>query len=46
MLIVDVPRDQAEKVKQILTDCMQYVLPLDVPLIAEADSGKNWLEAK
>ena len=45
-LIVDVPRDQAEKVKKILTDCMQNVLPLDVPLIAEADSGKNWLEAK
>ena len=45
-LIVDVPRDQAEKVKKILTDCMQNVLPLDVPLIAEADSGENWLEAK
>lgn len=45
-LIVDVPKEKAELVKQILTDCMQNVLPLDVPLIAEAQSGQNWLEAK
>ncbi len=45
-LIVDAPEAEAENVKRILTDCMQNVLPLDVPLIAEADSGKNWLEAK
>lgn len=45
-LIVDAPKEQAEKVKEILTDCMQNVLTLNVPLIAEADSGKNWLEAK
>ena len=45
-MIVDVPKEKAELVKQILTDCMQNVLPLDVPLIAEAQSGQNWLEAK
>lgn len=45
-LIVDCPASDAEQVKEIVTDCMQNIMQLRVPLLAEAKSGQNWLEAK
>ena len=45
-LIVDCPASDAEQVKEIVTDCMQHIMELRVPLLAEAKSGQNWLEAK
>ena len=45
-LIVECPEKEAEAVKHLLTEEMEQVATLDVPLIAEAHSGKNWLEAK
>ena len=45
-LIVDCPAADAEQVKEIVTACMQNIMQLRVPLLAEAKSGQNWLEAK
>ena len=45
-LIVECPREEAEQVKALLTEEMERVVSLSVPLTAEAHSGKNWLEAK
>ena len=45
-LIVECPENEAERVKSLLTQEMEGVCALAVPLIAEAHSGKNWLEAK
>ena len=45
-LIVECPENEAERVKSLLTQEMEGVCALTVPLIAEAHSGKNWLEAK
>ena len=45
-LIVECPQGEAERVGRLLTEEMEGVCQLTVPLIAEAHSGKNWLEAK
>ena len=45
-LIVECPEEEAERVSALLTEEMQNVVHLSVPLTAEAHSGKNWLEAK
>ena len=45
-LIVECPEDEAERVKALLTEEMEGVYDLAVPLTADAHSGKNWLEAK
>ena len=43
-LIVECPEAEADRVKAILVREMEGVWPLSVPLIAEAHSGKSWLE--
>lgn len=45
-LIVECPGDEAERVERLLTEEMEGVWQLAVPLTADAHSGKNWLEAK
>ena len=45
-LIVECPEAERETVKTLLRQEMEQVAALSVPLIAEAHSGKNWLEAK
>ena len=45
-LIVECPQGEAEAVQALLTEEMEGVYQLAVPLTAEAHSGKNWLEAK
>ena len=45
-LIVECPEDQAAAVAQLLTEKMEHVVSLAVPLTADAHWGKNWLEAK
>ena len=45
-LIVECPEAEAERVKNLLETEMEGVMELAVPLVAEAHSGKNWLEAK
>ena len=43
-LIVECPETEADRVKAILVREMEGAWPLSVPLIAEAHSGKSWLE--
>ena len=45
-LIVECPEAEAELVKRLLTEEMERVTTLAVPLTAEAHCGRNWLEAK
>lgn len=45
-LIVDCPVGEREQVEELLKNCMQNVVTLDVPLIADVGSGDNWLDAK
>lgn len=37
--------DEFDRVKEIVLDCMEHVVKLHVPLIADCGEGKNWLEA-
>jgi DNA polymerase-1 len=41
----NVYKNELEKVKQIVIEEMERVIPLQVPLIADYGEGKNWLEA-
>ena len=45
-LIVESPEDSAQAVQAVLQEEMMNAAKLRVPLIAEAHSGKNWLDAK
>ncbi|NCU05631.1 MAG: DNA polymerase I [Chitinophagaceae bacterium] len=46
-LIFDVLKEEADEIKALIIDCMQTAMPLThgVPVIAEAGTGVNWLEA-
>ena len=46
-LVFDVLKDELEKVKPVILNCMQsaLALPNDVPTDAELGSGDNWLQA-
>ena len=45
-LIVECPEGIAQEVSELISREMQYVLPLSVPLVAEAKWGNSWYEAK
>ena len=45
-LIVECPLEETERVTQLVTEQMQNVIALRVPLIAEAKQGASWYEAK
>ncbi|MCI8478789.1 MAG: DNA polymerase I, partial [Oscillospiraceae bacterium] len=45
-LIVECPEEEAETVKTLLTQEMESVMDLSVPLQAVSASGRNWAEAK
>ncbi len=45
-LIVECPQDLAQPVAALISDQMEQVAQLRVPLIAEAKYGKSWYEAK
>ncbi|MCC6818608.1 MAG: DNA polymerase I, partial [Bacteroidia bacterium] len=44
-LIFDGHKSELEELKKLITTEMQNAMPLKVPVIAEAGSGNNWLEA-
>ncbi len=45
-LIVECPPEEEARVRDIVTEQMEHVAQLAVPLVAEAKSGKTWFEAK
>ena len=45
-LIIETPEDEIGEVTQILTSSMTSAAKLNVPLVAEANSGKSWYDAK
>ena len=45
-LIVECPISERERVERLLTEEMSRAAELSLPLIAEAHSGQNWLQAK
>ena len=45
-LIFDVPKEELEKVKEVVTEIMDNVIKLNVPLAVDVNYGKNWAEAK
>ena len=45
-LIVECPIEEREQVTALLTEQMEHVAKLSVPLLAEAKSGASWYEAK
>lgn len=46
-LVFDVVKEEVDEMKALIIDCMQTAMPLTngVPVIAEAGTGTNWLEA-
>ena len=45
-LVLEVVKEEIEKVSEILTTAMQNTASLKVPLIIDINYGKNWAEAK
>jgi DNA polymerase-1 len=45
-LIFDTPAMEADQVSSIVRDCMQNVITLRVPLLADVRSGRSWYETK
>ena len=44
-LLLEVPVEEIDKVKDILTAEMENAVALSVPLTIECNYGKNWLDA-
>ena len=45
-LIIEAHKDCAEKIKNLLVDCMENAVSLSVPMSVEANFGVNWYDAK
>ncbi len=45
-LIVECPEEEAEQVRQLLTEEMEHAVELSVPMVADAHWGKTWYDAK
>ena len=45
-LMIEAPREEASKVEEILKTCMEQVIEMQVPLLAEVKTGESWYETK
>ena len=45
-LLLECPPEEAEAAAALLKRCMEGVIELKVPLLAEVHAGANWAEAK
>ena len=44
-LVFEVPEKEADSISKLVQEEMENVWDLKVPLVAEAKTGENWLEA-
>ena len=44
-LVFEIPEDHVDEAKQRVKEAMEGVMQLDVPLVVDAGTGKNWAEA-
>lgn len=44
-LVFDVPKNELEEVRGVIISEMERAMPLKVPVVVEAGTGNNWLEA-
>jgi DNA polymerase-1 len=44
-LVFEVPEAEMEVVKPLIREEMEGVMPLEVPMRVDMESGKNWSEA-
>lgn len=45
-LVLEVPNDELDLAKKVITESMEYGQPLKVPLVVDIGVGPNWMEAK
>lgn len=45
-LIIEAHESEADEAKKILTECMEKAVDLVVPMVAEANIGNSWYDAK
>ena len=45
-LIIEAPEAEKDAVAALLKDCMEHVIDLSVPLVAEVKMGNSWYETK
>jgi DNA polymerase-1 len=45
-LLLEVPEDEVEEVRELVIDTMSNAFDLDVPLKVEVSTGRNWYELK
>ncbi|WP_378956377.1 DNA polymerase I [Pelosinus sp. sgz500959] len=45
-LVLEVPKDEVEKVGKLVQEAMQQSVKLQVPLVVDVKFGKNWAQAK
>jgi DNA polymerase-1 len=45
-LLLEVPDDELEQVRELVIDTMSSAYALDVPLRVDTGTGSNWLEIK
>ncbi|PZM77856.1 MAG: DNA polymerase I [Candidatus Melainabacteria bacterium] len=45
-LVLEVPNEELDLAKKVITQSMEYGQPLKVPLVVDIGVGPNWMEAK
>jgi DNA polymerase-1 len=45
-LILNVPKEEEKIIMKLVEEEMENAMELKVPLLAESESGNNWLEVK
>ncbi len=45
-LIFDVPGRELEEVRELVRDCMENAIRMDVPLVVDMKAGPNWYDVK
>jgi DNA polymerase-1 len=45
-LVLEVPKDELDETKQLVTTCMELDQPLKVPLVVDIACGPSWMEVK